>query len=119
MTMNSDIGRLETSLRRSLQRQAAIARFGTRALVAIDLDALLQQAVEEVALAVSAEYVKVLEYCPVSKVLLIRAGVGWKEGVVGHKTLAVHMRSPAGPSFLTNEPARNSDPQETEEFDRH
>jgi two-component system, sensor histidine kinase PdtaS len=118
MTMNSDVERLETSLRRSLQRQAAIARFGTRALVAIDLDALLQQAVEEVALAVSAEYVKILEYCPVSNVLLIRAGVGWKEGVVGHKTLAVHMRSPAGRSYLTNEPTRISDIRQSEEFDR-
>jgi two-component sensor histidine kinase len=119
MTMNSDIGRLETSLRRSLQRQAAIARFGTRALVAIDLDALLQQAVEEVALAVDAEYVKILEYCPVSKELLIRAGVGWKEGVVGHATLAVHMRSPAGRSYLTKEPTRISDIRQSEEFDRN
>jgi two-component system, sensor histidine kinase PdtaS len=115
---NSDIERLETALRRSLQRQAAIARFGTRVLVAIDLDALLQQAVEEVALAVNAEYVKILEYCPGSKELLIRAGVGWKEGVVGHATLAVHMRSPAGRSYLTNEPTRISDIQQSEEFDR-
>jgi two-component sensor histidine kinase len=118
MTTNSDIERLETALRRSLQRQAAIARFGTRALVAIDLDALLQQAVEEVALAVNAEYVKILEYCPGSKELLIRAGVGWKEGIVGHATLAVHMRSPAGRSYLTNEPTRISDIQQSEEFDR-
>src|SRR3954451_8527501 len=118
MTTNSDIERLETALRRSLQRQAAIARFGTRVLVAIDLDALLQQAVEEVALAVNAEYVKILEYCPGSKELLIRAGVGWKEGVVGHATLAVHMRSPAGRSYLTNEPTRISDIQQSEEFDR-
>jgi two-component system, sensor histidine kinase PdtaS len=115
---NSDIERLETALRRSLQRQAAIARFGTRVLVAIDLDALLQQAVEEVALAVNAEYVKILEYCPGSKELLIRAGVGWKEGIVGHATLAVHMRSPAGRSYLTNEPTRISDIQQSEEFDR-
>jgi two-component system, sensor histidine kinase PdtaS len=115
---NSDIERLETALRRSLQRQAAIARFGTRVLVAIDLDALLQQAVEEVALAVNAEYVKILEYCPGSKELLIRAGVGWKEGVVGHATLAVHMRSPAGRAYLTNEPTRISDIQQSEEFDR-
>jgi two-component sensor histidine kinase len=118
MMTNSDIERLETALRRSLQRQAAIARFGTRVLVAIDLDALLQQAVEEVALAVNAEYVKILEYCPGSKELLIRAGVGWKEGVVGHATLAVHMRSPAGRSYLTNEPTRISDIQQSEEFDR-
>jgi two-component sensor histidine kinase len=115
---NSDIERLETALRRSLKRQAAIARFGSRALVAIDLDALLQQAVEEVALAVNAEYVKILEYCPGSKELLIRAGVGWKDGIVGHATLAVHMRSPAGRSYLTNEPTRISDIQQSEEFDR-
>jgi two-component sensor histidine kinase len=98
--------------------EPAIARFGTRALVAIDLHALLQQAVEEVALAVNAEYVKILEYCPGSKELLIRAGVGWKEGVVGHATLGVHMRSPAGRSYLTNEPTRISDIQQSEEFDR-
>ena len=59
--MPAKVGRktLEEALRRSLRRQGAIARFGTRALVAIDLDALLQQAVEEVAQSVDAEYVKI------------------------------------------------------------
>src|SRR3954453_19622058 len=109
MMTNSDIERLETALRRSLQRQAAIARFGTRVLVAIDLDALLQEAVEEVALAVNAEYVKILEYRPGSKALLIRAGVGWKEGVVGHATVAGPMRAPAGRSIL---PDQRADPHQ-------
>ena len=81
MTTNSGIERLETALRRSLQRQGAIARFGTRALVAIDLGTLLQQAVEEVALSVDAEYVQIMEYRSGSKDLMIRAGVGWTEAL--------------------------------------
>jgi two-component sensor histidine kinase len=108
---------LEEALRRSLRRQGAIARFGTRALVAIDLDALLQQAVEEVAQSVDAEYVKIMEYRSGSKDLLVRAGVGWKDGVVGNAILPVHMRSPPGRSYLTTEPIRITDIRQSEEFD--
>jgi hypothetical protein len=42
-----------------------------------------------VAMAVDAEYVKILEYRPATQDLLVRAGVGWKEGTVGHETLPV------------------------------
>jgi hypothetical protein len=52
MPTNSGHDTLEEALRLSLRRQGAIARFGIRALVAVDLDALLQQAVEEVSLTV-------------------------------------------------------------------
>jgi hypothetical protein len=86
MPIKLDRKTLEQALRLSLRRQGAIARFGTRALVAIDLGTLLQQAVEEVAQSVDAEYVKIMEYRSGSKDLLVQAGVGWKEGVVGHVT---------------------------------
>jgi hypothetical protein len=62
MATDSGNKRLEEALRLSLQRQGAIARFGTRALAALDLQALLQQAVEEVAMAVDAEYVKIMAW---------------------------------------------------------
>ena len=58
-----------------------------------------------------------MEYRSGSKDLLVRAGVGWKEGVVGHATLPVHMRSPPGRSYLTNEPIRITDIRQSEEFD--
>jgi two-component system, sensor histidine kinase PdtaS len=108
---------LEEALRLSLQRQGAIARFGTRALAALDLQALLQQAVEEVAMAVDAEYVKIMEYRPATQDLMVRTGVGWKDGVVGNATLPVHMRSPPGRSYLTTEPIRITDIRQSEEFD--
>jgi two-component sensor histidine kinase len=115
--MKSSRRTLEEALRLSLQRQGAIARFGTRALAAIDLPALLQYAVEEVAMAVDAEYVKIMEYRPDTPDLLVRAGVGWKEGTVGHETLPVHMRSPPGRALLTREPIRITDLRQSEEFD--
>jgi two-component sensor histidine kinase len=117
MAIDTDNQRLGDALRLSLQRQGAIARFGTRALAALDLQALLQYAVEEVAMAVDAEYVKILEYRPATQDLLVRAGVGWKEGTVGHETLPVHTRSPPGRTFLTREPLRITDIQHSEEFD--
>jgi two-component system, sensor histidine kinase PdtaS len=117
MTTDSGNTRLDEALRLSFQRQGAIARFGTRALAALDLQALLQYAVEEVAMAVDAEYVKILEYRTATQDLLVRAGIGWKEGTVGHETLPVHMRSPPGRAILTREPIRITDIRQTEEFD--
>jgi two-component system, sensor histidine kinase PdtaS len=117
MATDTDNQKLGEDLRLSLQRQGAIARFGTRALAALDLEALLQYAVEEVAMAVDAEYVKIMEYRPATQDLLVRAGIGWKDGTVGHETLPVHMRSPPGRAFLTKEPIRITDIRQTEEFD--
>jgi two-component system, sensor histidine kinase PdtaS len=117
MPIKLDRKTLEQALRLSLRRQGAIARFGTRTLVAIDLGTLLQQAVEEVAQSVDAEYVKIMEYRSGPKDLMVQAGVGWKDGVVGHATLPVHMRSPPGRSYLTSEPTRITDIRQSEEFD--
>ena len=89
---------LEEALRLSLQRQGAIARFGTRALAAVDLLALLQYAVEEVAMAVDAEYVKIMEYRPATSDLLVRAGVGWKDG-------DCRSRNAAGPHEVAARPS--------------
>jgi len=38
----------------------------------------------------------VLEYLPAENRLLVRAGVGWDEGVVGKATVGADLASPAG-----------------------
>ena len=43
----------------------------------------------------AAEYCKVLEYIPAENRLLVRAGVGWDEGVVGSATVGADLASPA------------------------
>ncbi|HET7383765.1 MAG TPA: histidine kinase dimerization/phosphoacceptor domain -containing protein, partial [Pseudolabrys sp.] len=51
-----------------------------------------------------AEYCKVLEYIPAENRLLVRAGVGWGEGVVGHTTVGTDLASPAGYALRTGKP---------------
>ena len=79
------------------RRQALIASFGVRALEQdLDLDALLAQAVTHAAAGLGVERAKVMQHRPDLDDLLIRAGVGWKPGVVGHATLPAGMASPPG-----------------------
>ncbi len=69
-----------------------------------DLSRLLSQVVVQIARAVEIHHVKVLQYRPRTSDLLIVAGVGWKEGVVGSATLSADLRSPPGRAFKTAEP---------------
>jgi two-component sensor histidine kinase len=93
-----------------LRRQPAIlCRFGEQALHADDLDTLLQQATEAVSEAIGVRLVKALELLPEQRRLLVRAGVGWKPGVVGHATLGADLDSPAGYALQTGEPVISRD----------
>jgi two-component sensor histidine kinase len=51
-----------------------------------------------------AEYCKVMEYIPAENRLLVRAGVGWADGVVGHATVGADLASPAGYALRTGKP---------------
>jgi two-component sensor histidine kinase len=51
-----------------------------------------------------AEYCKVLEYIPAENRLLVRAGVGWSEGVVGTASVGADLESPAGFALHTGKP---------------
>jgi two-component sensor histidine kinase len=51
-----------------------------------------------------AEYCKVLEFIPAENRLLVRAGVGWTEGVVGQATVGADLASPAGYALRTGKP---------------
>jgi hypothetical protein len=66
-----------------------------------DLNRFLDQAVVQVARAVEIGHVKVLRYRRREADLLVAAGFGWKEGVVGSATLPSDLRSPPGRSFQT------------------
>jgi len=45
-----------------------------------------------------------MEYLPAEKRLLVRAGVGWDKGVVGHATIGADLASPAGYALRTGKP---------------
>ena len=73
----------EDRLRTVARQQAAVAELGQRALGGLALEELVDQAVAVAARELEAQFVSVLELTGDRKGLLIRAGHGWPDGVVG------------------------------------
>ncbi len=87
-----------------LRQQALLAQIGRYALSETDFDGLLHEAARLAALGLGTRYCKVLEYLPDRNQLLVRAGVGWQPGVVGHATIGAELDSPAGYALHTGKP---------------
>jgi PAS domain S-box-containing protein len=97
-------------------QQAAIANLGHRALQRYSLPVLLDSAVELVAQTLNVEYSKVQELLPESKALVLRAGMGWKEGLVGHATVEAGPGSQAGYTLASERPVIVQDLREEGRF---
>ncbi|MCH7738874.1 MAG: GAF domain-containing protein, partial [Chloroflexi bacterium] len=85
-------------------RQAAVASLGEFALRGASQDRLISHAVAACADLLPADFVKVLELLPGGRELLLRAGKGWNEGVVGLATVPNDAGSQAGFTLLEDEP---------------
>ena len=68
-----------------LTQQTALARFGEFALRSDDLTAILQAACRLVGGGLGTEFAKVMELRPDGQTLRVRAGTGWRPGIVGAK----------------------------------
>ena len=84
-----------------LRQQRVLADFGLLALSCRGVDELLEAATRLCANGLITRYCKVLEYLPGQNRFLVRAGVGWHDGVVGHATIGADLESPAGFAFNT------------------
>jgi two-component sensor histidine kinase len=104
-------------VRKLLRQQAAIARFGSFALRQSDLMAVLTEAARVCADGLSVPFCKVCRYRPEENDLLVEAGYGWPEGVVGHVVSSADTTSPQGRAFVTGEPSICDDLQKEEEFE--
>jgi len=91
----------EGELTSRLRQQALLAEIGRRALSNLEFDGLLEEACRLTALGLGIRFCKVLEYLPDENRLLVRAGVGWHEGVVGRVTIGADLESPAGYALHT------------------
>lgn len=87
-----------------LRQQHLTAEYGRFALRTHDTAALLQEATRVCALGLQSEFCKVMEFLPEEGQFIVRAGVGWKPGVVGHARAGADTASPAGYAFQTGEP---------------
>lgn len=94
----------EQDLNLRLKQQEAITEIGEFALNCDDLGELFDKAAYTVAATLAMEYCKILELQPDGKTLLLRGGVGWKPGMVGHATEGTALNSQAGYALLSLEP---------------
>ena len=96
-------GDQEEVLRRQL---TAFAQFTTRSLGEADLNALMTDACLR---ARAGVHVTLLEYLPSRDRLIMRAGVGWKDGYVGQYEVAPDPDTPIGHALALSKPVQVSD----------
>ncbi len=96
--------RIDDKMQARVRQQAAVVQLGQCALGLDDLLVLMDEACVVVAETLGVEYCKVLELLPDGNSLLLRAGFGWKEGVVGQEKVSAGTQSQAGYSLLSNQP---------------
>jgi PAS domain S-box-containing protein len=94
--------RAEQALAARARQQAAVAALGQEALLGDDIPLLLEDAVRTLASTLEVELTKVLELLPDEQTLVMRAGVGWKDGV-DHR-VAAGARSQAGYTLASRQP---------------
>lgn len=96
--------RAEGETRQLARLHAAVAELGQRALRNEPCGQMLERAVRLVAECLSVGYAKVLELQPGGQALLLRAGIGWKAGLVDHATVGSGLESQAGYSLQADGP---------------
>jgi two-component sensor histidine kinase len=94
----------QRALRQRIRQQEILAELGVVALQGASVDKLLAETVRLTAEGLGAEFCKVIEYMPAENRFLVRAGVGWQEGVVGSATIGADLASPAGFALRTGRP---------------
>jgi PAS domain S-box-containing protein len=107
LEINHDITeskRVEEEISLRVRQQAAVAEIGQRALSGAELSVLMEESCLLVARTLGVEFCKLLELLPDGQSLRLRAGVGWKEGLVGEATVSAGTHSQAGYTLLSNNP---------------
>ena len=95
---------VEKLLLNRAQQQTVVAALGQFAMVSQDFNALLNQATQFISQTLDLPYAYVLELQPDDELLLLRAGLGWKDERVGSSIIKVKGRSQAGFALSSGEP---------------
>jgi two-component system, sensor histidine kinase PdtaS len=95
---------------RTLRRQlTAFAQFTTRSLDERDIPSLMLDACLRARAGMDTTHAKIMEYLPDIDRLILRAGVGWKEGYVGQYQVAPELDTPIGQAFALSQPVAVED----------
>jgi two-component sensor histidine kinase len=92
-----------------LRQQEALAALGAVALRSTDLQQVLVEAARLCASGAGVPFCKILEHRSEHGDLIVRAGVGWRERVVGSAVAKADRSTPAGRAFVTGKPVITRD----------
>jgi GAF domain-containing protein len=106
----------EHGLNDRLRQQGLLSALGVTALRGVPLQDLLDEAVRVCADGLNAELCKVLEYRSQENRLLMKAGFGWHEGLVGVASVGADMASPSGYALHTGKPVISNHLENEERF---
>ncbi|TGD65645.1 hypothetical protein EYC08_07105 [Tabrizicola sp. WMC-M-20] len=109
--------RSEQQLKRRLEQQSAIASFGSFALNQPDLQKVMDRAVQLAADVLKVPLTKILQFSDTADHLVLRSGIGWQDGLVGHGKVGIERESQAGFTLMSDSPVLVSDLRSETRFD--
>jgi PAS domain S-box-containing protein len=101
--------RVNREVRVRARQQEMLARLGERALTETDLQKFFNETVVIVGEALDVELVKILELLPGDADMVLRAGIGWKQGLVGIANISTGRDSQAGYTLASGRPVISED----------
>jgi two-component system, chemotaxis family, CheB/CheR fusion protein len=100
----TQLRKVEDQVLRFSQQQKVMAAFAQLALQERDVLKVMNECVRLLSRTLPIEMAKVLELLPGEQSLLLRAGVGWKEGLVGQAVVSADLNSQAGYTLISDKP---------------
>lgn len=112
----SDRIRQEHVLARRMKQQSGIKELGEIALREDELQKILEEAVRISAHIFDSPLVKILQFADSADELLLKAGVGWHDGLIGNAHVGIEKSSQAGYTLLNEKPIIVDDLQSETRF---
>jgi PAS domain S-box-containing protein len=100
----TDRVRVHRELHMRASQQEALAKLGAQALTESNLQTFLDDAVKTIAATLDLEMVKILELVPGDADLVVRAGIGWHEGLIGIALVSTDRSTHAGFTLASGGP---------------
>ncbi|MGB3514676.1 MAG: EAL domain-containing protein [Microcoleaceae cyanobacterium] len=100
----SQLRLINQACKNRIRQQRSVAQITQEALSGKDISLLMDEIVQIVAQILDGEYCKILQLLPDGNSLLLRAGVGWQEGLVGHAIVDTGSDTQAGYTLHSSKP---------------
>ncbi len=100
----AELSAKDSEITRLRRQQSLLAKFGGYAFTETNIQSVLTEAARICAESLGVPFCKICRYRSDLNDLLIEAGVGWNEGVVGQVVSRADMTSPQGRAFITRQP---------------